>query len=126
MGKSYSFRFVDNDLNHELIRLLKKAKVGHSVDKAGVIHYSEVDGLLVQNDLICSIRDQLLPAWQILTCPPEWRETYRDYMERHHIPYREELSNGELWFLIDRRYRPHAWKLDDPTAASGSNSQACA
>jgi len=33
-------------------------------------------------------------------------------MSRHGIPFQEELSNGELWFLLPRKYRPHKWKLD--------------
>ena len=61
-----------------------------------------------------SIRDKVFPSWQVLTCPKDWIERYRDYMNRHGIPFKEELSDGELWFLIPRKYRPHAWKLDDP------------
>ena len=34
-------------------------------------------------------------------------------MIRHDIPLKEEMSDGELGFLIPRKYRPHAWKLDE-------------
>ena len=32
-------------------------------------------------------------------------------MSRHDVPLKEEISDGELWFLIPRKYRPHSWKL---------------
>jgi hypothetical protein len=112
MGRRLSFRFLDKDLNRDLVGLLKKAKIDHTIDKDGVVHYSADDDEVVENDLICSIRDKSLPSWQVLTCPSDWTARYRDYMNRHGIPFREELSNGELWFLIPRRCRPHAWRLD--------------
>ena len=115
IGKSHSFRFLDSRLTQELIGLLRKAKINHSIDKEGVVHYSPDDEEVVENDLICSLRDKVFPSWQLLTCPSDWTVRYKDYMGRHGIPFREELSNGELWFLLPRKYRPHAWKLDDPT-----------
>ena len=114
MATSHSFKFLDDDLNRELLGLLKKARIGHFVDKDGVIHYSADDVQVVENDLIGSIRDRVFPSWQLQTCPSDWVACYRDYMSRHDIPFREELSNGQVWFLIPRKYRPHAWKLDGP------------
>jgi hypothetical protein len=67
----------------------------------------------VENDVICSIRDEVFPSWQVLTCPHDWKARYRTYMKRHGVPFVEELSNGEVWFLIPRKYRPHAWRLDE-------------
>ncbi len=81
------------------------------MDKNGVIRYSPDDVAFVENDLICSIRDEIFPSWGILTCPEDWIGRYRDYMARHGIPFTEERSNGALWFLLPRKYRPHAWKL---------------
>jgi hypothetical protein len=115
MGKNRSFRFVDNDLNQELIGLLKKSTVDHSIDKDGVVRYSTADEERVENDLICSIRDKVFPSWKIITCPSDWTASYKEYMSRHGIPFWEELSDGALWFLIPRKYRPHSWKLDGPT-----------
>ena len=117
MGKSNSFKFLDDDLNRQLIALLKKAKVKHDVGKDGVVHYSSLDDEVVENDLICSIRDKVFPSWQVLTCPRDWIARYKKYMSRHEIPFHEELSNGELWFLLPRKYRPHLWKLDRPMKA---------
>jgi hypothetical protein len=112
MGKRRSFKFLDDDLNRELAGLLRKAKIDHVVDKEGLVHYSEADDEVVENDLICSICDKTLPSWKVFTCPGDWIERYRDYLRRHGIPYQEELSDGELWFLIPRKCRPYAWKLD--------------
>jgi hypothetical protein len=59
------------------------------------------------------IRNEVFPSWQILTCPKDWIERYRQYMTQHDIPFTEELANHELWFLIPRKYRPHSWKIED-------------
>jgi hypothetical protein len=114
MATHHSFKFLDNRLNRELARLLKKAGIHHFIDKDGAASYSADDQEFVENDLICSIRDKVFPAWQVLTCPTDWIPSYKSYMNRHEIPFREELSDGERWFLIPRKYRPHLWKLDAP------------
>ena len=112
-----SFKFVDERLNGRLIALLSKSKVKHRVDKQGVIHYPANAADVVENDLICSIRDEAFPRWQVLTCPPDWIGSYREYMSRHGIVFYEELSDGKLWFLLPRRFRPHQWKLEFPAQA---------
>jgi len=110
--KRHSFKFLDDSLNRELIDSLKGAGLDHSIDDDGVIHYSEVDRGIVEDELICAIRQKVFAAWQIVTCPSDWTTRYLDYMRLHEIPLKEELSDGELWFLIPRKYRPHSWKLD--------------
>ena len=117
MGKSCSFRFLDEALNQQLLTLLRKGKIKHEVDKKGLIHYSPEDEELVENDFICSIRDRVFPSWQVLTCPREWITRYKSYMNSRGIPFQEEMSNEELWFLLPRKYRPHQWKLEDPLKA---------
>jgi len=114
MGKNNSFKFLDDDLNRQLIALLKKAKIKHDIDKHGVVHYSPLDDEFVENDLICSIRDKVFPSWQVLTCPRDWAVRYKKYMSRRGIPFHEEFSNGELWFLLPRTYRPDRWNLLGP------------
>jgi hypothetical protein len=115
VDKSHSFQFLDGDLNRELVGLLTKAGIKHTIDHDGVVYYSPDDEEVVENDLIGSVRDKVFPSWQILTCPEDWAARYKEYMSRHGIPFREERSDGELWFLIPRNHRPHAWKLDGPT-----------
>jgi hypothetical protein len=112
MEKCHSFRFLDDDLNRQLIVLLKKAKIKHEVCKDGSVRYPSKHGETVENDYICSIRDKVFPSWQVLTCPRDWTACYRDYMNHHGITFQEELSDGESWFLIPRKHRPHMWKLD--------------
>ena len=118
MAKSNSFKFLDGTLNQLLIALLKKAKIKHNVGADGIIHYSSDDEDIVENDFICSIRDKVFLSWQILTCPRDWTGRYKKYMNLHKIPFHEELTNGELWFLLPRKYRPHRWKLDSPKEAA--------
>jgi hypothetical protein len=120
MAGRTSFRFVDDDLNRKLIRLLTEARAEFRLDCDGVVHYSPRDEDLIGNDLISSVRADVFRAWQIVTCPPEWIGSYKDYMEERGVPFTEELSNGQLWFLIPRNYRPHSWKLKVP--ASGQRA----
>src|SRR5690242_5753768 len=50
---------------------------------------------------------------QWLTCPAECAAIYIDYMNRRKIVYREVRSEpGSRCFVLDRKYRPHSWKLD--------------
>jgi len=114
MAKEKSFRFRDDRLNREFLTLLRKRGVKHRVARDGVIHYAADDEDVVDNDVICQIRDGVFPEWQVLTCPRDWIPRYTDYMQDHGIPFSEELSDGELWFLLPRRHRPHAWKLRGP------------
>lgn len=118
MGEIHSFRFLNKNLNRELIGLLKKAKIDHSIDRDGTVHYSSDDEEVVENDLICSIRDKVFPSWKVLNCPSDWTARYKEYMSHNDIPFQEELSNGELWFLIPGKHRPHSWKLEDSTSAT--------
>lgn len=113
MSKINSFKFLDKDLNRRLLALFRKGKIGHELCKDGTIHYRRDDEEVVENELIGSLRDKVFPSWQILTCPRDWIARYKQYMTQHRIPFREELSNGELWFLLPRSFRPHRWKLDD-------------
>jgi hypothetical protein len=113
-------KYLDNDLNLRLVALLKKTGVRHSVDEKGVVRYSSKDEEAVENELISSIRTDLFPSWQVLTCPKGWVGRYKSYMTRHGIPFREEMHDGTLWFLLPGKYRPHRWKLDaDPAAVAG-------
>jgi hypothetical protein len=113
MRRESSFKFADKQLQNQLLALLNEAHVKHRIGKNGVVYFSSDDEEVVENDLICSLRDQVFPTWQVLTCPGDWVERYRCYMSRHQIPFSEELSNNQLWFLIPRKYRPQMWKMDD-------------
>src|SRR5581483_9029024 len=62
MGKSRSFKFVDESLNQQLLTLLKKRKIQHEVDKQGLILYSPEDEEVVENDVIGAIRDKVFPS----------------------------------------------------------------
>jgi hypothetical protein len=113
MALACSFKFVDDQLNRKLIGRLKESDIKHLVDKSGVVHYSAGDEEAMENDLIRAIRDQVFRSWQILSCPKDWIEQYRDYMIQHEIPFSEELIDNQLCFLIPRRYRPDSWRIDE-------------
>jgi hypothetical protein len=111
MDLSLSFKFVDDVLNKKLIGLVKKAGSSHSVDDGGAIHYSPNDEETMENDLIGAVRSLICDPWQVLTCPQNWVEIYRQYMIQHNIPFSEELMDDQMWFIIPGKYRPQAWKL---------------
>ncbi len=111
MESTYSFRFSDEKLNRRLISLLQRHGVRHSVGKNGAVRYAPEDTELVENELIASIRDKVFSSWQIISCPKDCAEHYRNYITKHGVPYVEELIDDQLCFLIPRTYRPHSWKL---------------
>jgi hypothetical protein len=115
MDRNRTFKFLDSDLNRQLHRLLHRKEIDHFIDKEGIVYYSSNDREVFDNDLVSPIRDKVFPAWQTLTCPTDWIPRYKEYMGRHGVPFQEELSNGVLWFLIPRKYRPHSWKLEFPS-----------
>src|SRR5262249_29902174 len=113
-----SFQFVDMTQQRKLVALLKRAKIKFRLGRKGEVLYSKADVEIVENDLICRVRDEAFPAWQLVFCPADWIEAYRGYMTRNDVPFKEELMDSELCFLIPRQYRPHSWKLEKQTDCS--------
>jgi hypothetical protein len=118
--KDRTFVFLEPALNRRLIGLLRKAKIHHIVDPDGMIHYSIKDAPRVENELICAVRRSKFTKWLVQTCPPDWVDTYREYMKTHEIPYCEEIDDGTLWFLLPGRHRPSRWKMADPNTVQVS------
>jgi hypothetical protein len=109
----YSFQFVDGRLNRQLIQLLEQSRVTFSLGEDGAVQYSPKDEEFVENELIRTIRDQQFPkSWQIISCPRDWADRYRQYMQTHRVPFVEERIDGIPGFVLPRRYRPHSWKLE--------------
>jgi hypothetical protein len=106
-----TFKFIDENLNRKLLASLKRASVSHQVTKDGTICFSPDDEEIVENELLKAIRDHVYDHWQILSCPKTSTDAYKAYMVQNEVPFVEELSNGELGFLLPRKYRPHNWKL---------------
>jgi hypothetical protein len=119
MGKSNKFMFLDPFLNEHLLHRVLEAEISHHVSADGAICYSPDDEEAMEKDVIGPIRNRVFPSWQVVTCPAEWTQTYRTYMEENGVEFREERSNGETWFLIPRKHRPHRWKLEK--SAQGSH-----
>ena len=119
MSNIHSFRFRDDRLNRELIDLLKRAEISSFPSTRTKVSSTLFGAALRRSGqeapaTVGSIRGKVFRSWQVLTCPSDWITRYRDYMSSRDIPFVEELSAGELWFLIPRAYRPHSWKLDGP------------
>src|SRR5712691_2572502 len=100
MNLSYSFRFVDNQLNHELISLIANSGLKHRIDKKGIILYSPDDEEVIGNEILPAVRNKLFASWQIISCPQDWAERYKRYMIRRDVSFVEELIDNQLCFLI--------------------------
>jgi len=116
MKPTHSFRFANAKLNECFIARLKKAGIVYAIDRDGVVHYSQHDEEVVENELICSIRNEVFSSWHVLSCPKDWTERYEQHMKRHHVPFSQELINDHVCYLIPRKYRPHSWKLEGKIA----------
>ena len=109
MNLDCKFRFRDADLNKKLIDLLQDRRISYLVNKEGLIHYSNSDVDVVENVLINSLRSSLFPSWQVLSCPEDWVSRYENYMQKHGIHYRVEITDGEVNFLIPGSHNPLRW-----------------
>jgi hypothetical protein len=107
----YTFKFVDQKLQRQLLRELKKAKAVYWVDADDAIQYSDDQVDLIENRVLSAVRGRAFQRWQILSCPAGWSHRYKEYMVQHQIPFVEELIDNRLCFLLPRAYRPHSWKF---------------
>lgn len=119
-SKMLGFKFQHPEQNSKLIAALKKAQIKYGVDNDGVIHFLPEDEERVE-DMIISLRSEIFDEWRTISCPPKSLPQYRQYMEQHHIPYEEEIIDGNVGFLIPRRYRPHSWDLGDSNLRHSSH-----
>jgi len=106
------FRFADDNVNARFISRIKRSELAHSVDSGGIVHFpsKEEEGA---EAVIADVRASVFPAWQVLSCPADWTQRYRDEMTRRNVAYLEELNNGAVDFLLEQRHRPHSWKMAD-------------
>jgi len=51
---------------------------------------------------------------QVLSCPKNCLQRYKNYMTKHKIKFREVVDDGKTCLVLPRKYRPHAWKRMDP------------
>jgi hypothetical protein len=121
-----SFRFLDDKINDRFIRLLESNGVAHSVDRRGIVHYRSENEDVVENEVLAKVRDRVFSRWQVLSCPHETVAGYREYMSHHEIPFVEELIDGEVGFLLPRKYRPHSWKIALAEARNGQAARIAA
>ncbi|MEI7686080.1 MAG: hypothetical protein WCL32_13730 [Planctomycetota bacterium] len=118
----HAFQFVDSELQRRLVAEFAKRGIAHSVGPAGDVRFADDTQDVVENDLICEIRESVFAAWQIVTCPEADVGAYRAFMSTHEIPFREEISDGERWFSISQDSRPHSWNIEASATAKTTRS----
>lgn len=129
MTLTRSFRFVDERLQRDLLALVRSSGVAHTVDASGALSYSSTDGPLIENELICEIRDRVFPDWGHFTLEgcetrrPQTTARYRTYMTEQGIPFVEEVIDGYVWFVVPEEHDSFAWPVPfDEEADSDVNS----
>jgi hypothetical protein len=105
-----SFKFLDEELNRRLVSSLKRARVPHRLDGSNAVHFSNHDEGAIENDVISPIRSSVFEQWQVLTCPADWVPRYKAYMLGHGVPFKEELIDGNVAFLLPGNVKPHHWQ----------------
>ncbi len=115
-----TFRFANPELNAELASRLRTAQLRHSVTPDGTTSYAAADEERVENGILQEMRNQVFARWQLVFCPPDWADRYRQYMAIHRVPSEEQWADGQPCFLIPRQYRPHTWKLPEPPVATAT------
>src|SRR4051794_40200216 len=114
-----SFRFVDGHLQDDLLALVRGSDVLHSVEEDRTLRYASADAEMVENELICSVRDRLFPQWGVFTLEgdetprPKVTAAYRAYMSQHAIPFAEEIHDGFTGFLTPEGVDSFEWGIPD-------------
>jgi hypothetical protein len=112
MADTYSFRFVDDELNQKLIDRATSSGIPHEIGPDGTLRFSAENDEVIEERVIRPVREEVFPRWQMLSCPPEWAGRYRQYMRHNRLPFQEERIDNEISFLIPRDLDPHRWNLE--------------
>src|SRR5437764_6764170 len=110
MQLSRNFRFLNDRLNCFFIHLMLESGLRVNVDDNGVVYFDPADEGAVE-DLLAKIRGARFDDWQILSCPVDWVNKYRQEMKQREVPYIEELNDGQVEFLLPQKYDPHEWQF---------------
>lgn len=109
------FKFLNEKLQKKLISLLrKKAKNKFKILPSLYIEYDEKDVDLIENQLICSVRVSVFPNWQIVTASNN-SFAFQMELQKRKVSFELEIKNFDIRFLINKKYKPHAWKIDYET-----------
>lgn len=108
MPLSRNFRFLNDRLNTLFINLMLGNGITMAWDENGVIYFNESDEEVVE-DILAKIRSSQFSSWQVLSCPSDWVNKYRYEMKRRHVPFVEELNDGQVEFLVSCDQEPHDW-----------------
>jgi len=101
-------------LQLRLLNALRRSGVNIDIGPNGVVTYGQSARWLVE-DAISSIMDSIFNKhnWQSIGFPSGWDGRYRDYLVKRSIPFVEEVSDGDIRFIIPGSYRPLQWKWID-------------
>lgn len=105
-----NFRFLNDRLNSILISTLIVSDIQVNWDENSVIYFDEKDEEAIEG-ILAKIRTAQFPTWQVLSCPVDWVNQYRQEMKRRQVPYLEELNDGQIEFLLPGNCEPHDWKF---------------
>ena len=123
MTLNRSFLFVDKGLQEHLLALVRASGVPHAIEADGTLLYASADEHVIENELICSIRDQVFPEWGVFTLEgdemprPQTTARYRAHMKQYGIPFVEEVVDGFVWFLVSQDQDCFEWRVPDSDKA---------
>ena len=112
-----SFRFVDECLQDDLLALVRASGVPHAIEPDGTLLYASADEEVIENDLICSIRDRVFSEWGVFTLEgdetrrPRTTARYRAHMLEQEIPFVEEIADRFVWFLVRHDQDSFEWTI---------------
>lgn len=104
-----NFRFLNQQLNSLFIHQMLESGLKRNLDDNGIVYFNSVDEEAVEI-ILAKIRDSWFDTWQILSCPADWVNKYRQEMKRLNVPFTEELNDGQVEFLIPESCNPHDWQ----------------
>lgn len=64
---------------------------------------------------IADLNDDELRNKQWLSCPSDCYDVYIEYLNKRKIPFEDTFEGDERVLVFEKKYRPHAWKLNFPS-----------
>ena len=121
MRMNRTFRFMPPKLNAALQAALNGADIDHAVDRWGYVYYHDRDTEAFE-DILATVRSSVFESWQVLSCPADAVNAYRQVMRQRKVRFVVEVDNNRVEFLIPGDVDPHSWPLD--TLSVGTSARA--
>ena len=115
-GVFMKFKFENLDLQKRVIGDLHASNSQFRLLPDTTVEFEKEDmetddyGCMLEDVILRQIRGSVFDKWQLLSCPPESVDSYKEYMGKHGIEYEIEIHDGMESFLLSQEHDPDSWE----------------